>query len=308
MSVRDREKTCFVISPIGSQGDPVRLRSDKVLRHIIEPVVSDLGYKKPIRADHIAEPGEIPHQIIQHLLEDDLVVADLTGHNSNVFYELAIRHAIRGSIVLLIAEDENPPFDVSQSRAIKFDIRDLDSVEACKAELARQIIYLQENPNNVFSPVSQAVDLKAWQESGDPDAKRDARIISMLEALQADMTRLESRIDRQLMASTSPASGAQIRTAKRKADQAYLAALRESEADALEARRQLAEAEAAVDEARRASRADTREALRQLAEAEAAVIEARRASAAESKAQERIAEQQHEGLRPQHREEGEEKG
>jgi hypothetical protein len=277
---QEQKKSCFVIAPIGPLDSLTRLRSNQVLRHIIEPVVAEFGYEKPTRADQIAEPGMIPNQIIEHLLVDDLVVADLTGHNPNVFYELAIRHAERRAVVLLIAEDENPPFDVSQSRAIKFDYRDLDSVEECKAELARQINYLQENPNNVFSPVSQAVDLKAWKESGDPEANRHARIISMIEALQADVTRLESRIGRQQIASTSPASGARIPTAIREAQQDYLAALQKTE----EARRQIAEQQAAIDEAQRASAADVK------------------------KAQERIAEQRHGSLGPQHREEGEEKG
>jgi hypothetical protein len=222
MSVQDKEKTCFVISPIGRRGDPVRLRSDQVLRHIIEPVVSKLGYKKPVRADHIAEPGMIPHQIIQRLLEDNLVVADLTGHNPNVFYELAIRHAIRGAVVLLIAQDENPPFDVSQSRAIKFDFRDMDSVADCKTELERQIRSLEEHPNEVFSPVSTAVDLRAMQTSEDPAAKRDARIISMIEFLQADMARLEKRMYRQGMVQASLASNSKLHSKRRRTTEEFL--------------------------------------------------------------------------------------
>ena len=237
MSVQKKEKTCFVISPIGPQGDPVRLRSDQVLRHIIEPVVSKLGYKKPVRADHIAEPGMITHQIIQRLLEDDLVVADLTDHNPNVFYELAIRHATRGAIVLLIAQDQNPPFDVSQSRAIKFDFRDMDSVADCKIELERQIRSLEEHPNEVFSPVSTAVDLRAMQTSEDPGAKRDAQIISMIEFLQSDMARLERRMHGQEItpaprALNSKQSSIRLRAKRDLLD--YLSDLKDSQADATE--------------------------------------------------------------------------
>jgi hypothetical protein len=61
---------------------------------IVAPAAEACGYDT-IRADQIAKPGIITSQVIQHLLDDPLVVADLTGWNPNVFYELAIRHAIR---------------------------------------------------------------------------------------------------------------------------------------------------------------------------------------------------------------------
>jgi len=51
-----------------------------------------------IRADKISEPGIITTQIIGHIVDAELVIADLTDKNPNVFYELAIRHAIRNPI------------------------------------------------------------------------------------------------------------------------------------------------------------------------------------------------------------------
>lgn len=86
-------KTCFVIAPIGEPGSETRRRSDQILNHVIKPVAKQAGYAA-VRADEEGEPGLITHQVIQHLLDDPLVIADLTGRNPNVFYELAIRHAI----------------------------------------------------------------------------------------------------------------------------------------------------------------------------------------------------------------------
>jgi hypothetical protein len=192
MTTQER-KSCFVIGPIGDPDTPERRRSDQVFKYIIAPVVEQLGYK-PARADKIPDPGMITDQIIQRLLEDDLVVADLTGRNANVFYELAIRHAIRKPAVLLIADGEKIPFDVSQSRVIFFDHHDLDSVERCKMDLEGQISALAQNPDNVFSPVSQSVDLRRMRESDDPSAQRDAQIISMVQSLQSDISRLERRV------------------------------------------------------------------------------------------------------------------
>jgi phage gp29-like protein len=81
---QEREKLCFVIAPIGEEGSDVRRRSDQVLKHVIAPAAKECGYET-IRADKISEPGMITSQVIQHLLEDALVIADLTGRNPNVF-------------------------------------------------------------------------------------------------------------------------------------------------------------------------------------------------------------------------------
>jgi hypothetical protein len=81
-------RSCFVICPIGEDDSEVRKHSDNVLQYVIGPAVAELHYH-PIRADLVAKPGEISLDIMTHLLNDDLVIADLTGRNANVFYELA---------------------------------------------------------------------------------------------------------------------------------------------------------------------------------------------------------------------------
>lgn len=92
------EKKCFVIAPIGEPDSETRKRSDQILKHVISPAVQECGYSAT-RADQISEPGMITSQVIQHITDDHLVVADLTERNPNVFYELAIRHGIRKPLV-----------------------------------------------------------------------------------------------------------------------------------------------------------------------------------------------------------------
>src|SRR6185503_10408709 len=140
-------------------------------RYIIEPAASECGYDEVIRADQISDPGVITHQIVQHLIEDSLVVADLTGQNLNVFYELAIRHATRKPTVQIIALEEPIPFDVATVRTIQVDHKDLDSVANCIESLKRQIRSAEENPSNVDSPLSAAINLQARNESKDPLAE-----------------------------------------------------------------------------------------------------------------------------------------
>jgi hypothetical protein len=137
-------KTCFVIAPIGEARSETRKRSDVVLKHIIAPAVEQCGYDA-LRADQIAEPGIITSQVIQHVIDAPLVVADLTERNPNVFYELAIRHAIRKPLIQIIRSDEQIPFDVAGTRTIGVDHRDLDSVEFAKVEIVKQINALERS-------------------------------------------------------------------------------------------------------------------------------------------------------------------
>lgn len=170
----------FVISPIGAPDSPVRKRSDQILKHLIEPVVSELDYEA-VRADKISKPGIITSQIINYVIDASLVIADLTGHNPNVFYELAVRHAIKKPVIQIIKKGEKIPFDVSTTRTIQIDHKDLDSVDEAKKELRRQIKALEKDSTLVDSPISVAVDIKSLKQSGDPERKAIAELRAIMQ-------------------------------------------------------------------------------------------------------------------------------
>lgn len=174
------KKTCFVIAPIGEEGSKVRQRSDDVLNYIIKPIVSGFGYKA-IRADGESKPGVITSQIIQHIIEDDIVIADLTDENPNVFYELAIRHAIKKPYIQITQSQGQLPFDVASIRTIYFDAASLGSVEDCKQELISQIKAIEQDPTNIDSPISMAINLLALRKSDNLVEKSNAEILAMLQ-------------------------------------------------------------------------------------------------------------------------------
>jgi len=180
-------KSCFVVSPIGEQGSDTRRCADQVLKHIITPAVKECGFADPVRADTLAEPGMITSQIIQRILDDDLVVADLTERNPNVFYELAIRHAIRKPLIQLIRKGETIPFDVAGMRTIQFDIQDLDSVEESKAEMVQQIASLEKPDATIESPISISIDLQNLRGSDNPEDRSLAEILSSLSDIRSEM-------------------------------------------------------------------------------------------------------------------------
>ena len=179
-------KTCFVISPIGKPDSPTRKRSDQVLKYIIEPAAKKMDYGI-VRADKITEPGIITSQIIEHLMDDDLVVADLTDHNPNVFYELAVRHAVRKPVIQMIEGSQPLPFDVYGMRTIQIDNHDWDSITKCVDELCDQIKSLEKDGASP-SPISRSIDFQGSRKSGQPDDL----LMEILNRLQVLSPRVEA--------------------------------------------------------------------------------------------------------------------
>ena len=96
------KKRAFIISPIGSPESDTRKRSEDVKDMLIKPIVEDEFGFECKRADESYDNPKIDVDVIKHLIEDELVIADLTDHNANVFYELAVRHSVQKPVILLI--------------------------------------------------------------------------------------------------------------------------------------------------------------------------------------------------------------
>ncbi len=107
------EKTCFVIQGFGERTDFTngrKLNLDASYA-VIKEAVQDAGLEC-IRADEIQHSGIIDTSMYQHLLNADVVIADLSTYNVNAAYELGVRYALRPYATIVIAETEfNYPFD-----------------------------------------------------------------------------------------------------------------------------------------------------------------------------------------------------
>ncbi|MBB1485815.1 hypothetical protein [Oceanospirillum sediminis] len=149
-------KPCFIITPIDSTDSEVRLRTDRLLEKVYTPTLTEFGFR-PVISHQIIDTGSIHNQMFKHLIENELAIADLTGLNPNVLYEVGIRHSFRRKLILLMEEGTTLPFDLHSQRAIVYRSTD-EGLRALRTTLTtaiKQTLYATHAEN----PVTQAIAL-----------------------------------------------------------------------------------------------------------------------------------------------------
>lgn len=178
-------KTCFVVSPIGDIGSETRINADKLFKYIISPVCESCGFKA-VRVDQINDSDSITQTIIDKLLSSELVIADISGHNPNVFYEMGYRKCTDRPIIHLKKKGESIPFDVNTVRTFEYDLTDLDNVEETKKRLEQTI--------GTFSFEIQDNTLGQDEEHSRQIFSQD--ILTMLYQIQDSITELKEQISK----------------------------------------------------------------------------------------------------------------
>jgi tetratricopeptide (TPR) repeat protein len=116
---------------------------NRVYTEYIAPALELAGFE-PFRADREIRAGDIITDMFQELLVADLVVADLTVENPNVWYELGVRHALRARGVVIVSGGRVPTaFDLYTQRKLQYALKDgapdPAHVEADKQKLAEMV-------------------------------------------------------------------------------------------------------------------------------------------------------------------------
>jgi hypothetical protein len=185
------KKLCFVIGPIGDPGSEPRRHADWLFEGIIKPVFAEHfhdEFEVPVRADQIVAPGSINTQVIARLLEAPLVIADLSHHNANAFYELAIRHMVRLPTIHMIHKDWKLPFDVAPFRAISFCRDDYADVVTARASLKSTVQEVMKQGFEVENPITHARGVINIDQHASPEQRV---LLDRLEALERQIQRLD---------------------------------------------------------------------------------------------------------------------
>jgi MAP3K TRAFs-binding domain len=154
---------CFMIMPYGRKPTragpgrgPAEIDFNALWDHGYVPVIKELGYE-PVRADQ--DTGAlIIGQMLERLYFADLVLADMTIPNGNVYYEIGIRHAAQKTgCVLLAADWSKQLFDVTQMRTVPYPLPEGSITEETAAALRPKIKAGILAQRDGLSPMHQSI-------------------------------------------------------------------------------------------------------------------------------------------------------
>lgn len=147
------KKICFVITPIGDDNTPIRRHIDGIIDQAIIPAISEKFQVKVAHREY--EIGSINDKVIQSIYNSDLVIANLTGLNPNVMFEIAIRYSFGKPAIVIAEKGTKLPFDIVDENTI-FYIND----PAGAADLKDTIRKFMEKINwekHEYGPVFSAI-------------------------------------------------------------------------------------------------------------------------------------------------------
>jgi hypothetical protein len=154
------------------------------------PALAEFEYDAPVRADQLSEPGRITSQVIKLLIESDLVIADLTANNANVFYELSLRHAIGKPVIHMALEGTRLSFDVQDSRTIFYTMH-ARTVETAREELANQIRHVHSENYKPTNPILETVGLIKLESSTDPTQKMLGQLVAEMSSIRGAIQQMQ---------------------------------------------------------------------------------------------------------------------
>ena len=137
--------TAFVLMPFAQEFDPV-------YEHFIKRVLVDAGFDVT-RADEIKGQNNILRDVIEKIGISNLIIADLTGANPNVFYELGIAHTRDKPVILIAQSVEHVPFDLKSYRVLEY-AAEFPAIEEAKKSLSQLVRDFLEGTATFGNPVT----------------------------------------------------------------------------------------------------------------------------------------------------------
>jgi hypothetical protein len=158
------EKQCFVIMPFSSiPGICTERQWTFIFETLIRPSVENAGLGYRCRRSN-PTMGNIIKNIINDLSDSDAVIADLTGQNANVFYELGVRHALRGRSILLAQDKKYIPSDLFNYAYYIYNSHSERSKKDFQEKIASLLKQLDEIPDRTDNPVEDYLNLTPEKE------------------------------------------------------------------------------------------------------------------------------------------------
>jgi len=189
-----KQKKCFVICPIGAADSPERKWSDDIFDNLIVPACDKFGCK-PTRSIDNDRPGDITNRILEELSSADFVIADLTTHNPNVFFELALAYDWNKPVVLLEGDGKKAPFDIASMNVISIRVASFKGTSEAMKALERHLKAILEGQKVSDNPVARFQQHRQAMASGTPTDKKIENLAAEIASLRRSQNDLLSVVE-----------------------------------------------------------------------------------------------------------------
>lgn len=189
---QEKKEQVFIISQIGEPETHNREWADNVSSYIVSPIANEFNLSI-LRSDGDHTPGPVTPQILRSMLESKLVVADLTGRNPNVYYELCFAHSFGLPVVSLVDDTSSLPFDMKDERVItlandngKIDISNGEKAKSSLRDAFKIVLEENYEPKSIVNDVASVQSIENMSPS-DP-------VVSQLSDLSRKVEQIHEKI------------------------------------------------------------------------------------------------------------------
>lgn len=182
-------KCCFCIIPYGEW-------SDYYYDSIYYPAIKAAGLI-PQRADDLYRPSTIVNDIWDFTKNAKVLLADLSGKNPNVFYELGLAHAAAKPVILITESMDDVPFDLRSLRIIIYDTKEPDWGNTLKESIKQALKETLSSPSEAILPTFLTIS-KLSTSFVTADKKKMIEIEKDLELLKREVRGGETHLIRRM--------------------------------------------------------------------------------------------------------------
>ncbi len=200
LQVAEERKVCFVIMPFTDPEGYEKGHFKKIYEQIFKPAIEEAGYTA-FRMDENSESTLIQAKIYNHLINEPMVLCDLSSKNPNVLYELGIRHAYDKPVVLVQEEGQNHIFDIAGLTTVSYRKNRLYDEVVEDQKNITEAIKQTANAKNNYSVMSLVNLNPAMLDSNSGITKED-KLEILISDLNRKMNRFEEHISRENKAMT----------------------------------------------------------------------------------------------------------
>lgn len=152
------KRKCFVIMPFSKTTSCTKKEWTGIFKGIIKPAIEQSGLNYECERS-IAQRENIIKGILESLNTANIVIADLTDSNPNVFYELGVRHTLTNRTVLIAQDKKHIPFDL-EAYPTTFYSKNLTDIDEFKEAIKKTLEDIEKNPERPDNPVADFLKKK----------------------------------------------------------------------------------------------------------------------------------------------------